>query len=61
MLYDLSHTPNPFCFSYFSGKIAEFSLIALEGKPPAYASCLTAMTDMTCTTMPSFFVEMGFQ
>jgi hypothetical protein len=58
VLYNLSHAPSPFSFSYFSDSVLYFlPRLASDPEPPTDASCIARIRD--CTTTPSLFVEMG--
>jgi hypothetical protein len=58
VLYHLSHTCSPFCFSYFTNWISNLCLGSLDCYPPIYPSNIAGM--IVCVTTPSsLLVEMG--
>jgi hypothetical protein len=58
VLYHLSHTPGPFCFSYFSDKVLCFRLgLNLDHSTPTYASHVAGITDVH--HMLGLLIEMG--
>jgi hypothetical protein len=56
VLYHLSHSPSPFCFSYFSS----MPRLCLDCSPPISASYLAEMTTL-CHSVKLLLVEMESQ
>jgi hypothetical protein len=46
VIYHLSHTPSPFCFSYSLNRVSCFCLGCLDHYTPIYTCCTAGITSM---------------